>query len=290
MNDKVGWGWNPPTRLDIAKDAIREFVESIYADGNGKDVEIRVVTFNWKDREQYERNKAYSQNFNDAQEAIIGTKLYTTINSSNYSSQLREIDDIDVPTDMGTNITAGINKAAEELNNFTNKENENVVIFLGDGSPSSKFDSPSSATTAATTLKLSATLYTIGFGIDYDRAAQSLLRNMASENEKTGGKLYYSANDRDSLINSFDAISSEVGKEPDVDYKTSADGIVTINLSNTLAADQKITITVDGTPTEYDYNSLPSELTYDSSNRTITWDITGYAADAELTISYVLSK
>ena len=305
------WGdpvYKDETRLDTAKAAVRDFVESIYADGNGQDVEIKVVTFNWASVDEYKdyydddwtwRDEG-EQRFNQlsqAEQAVVGTKEFASINSSNYQAQLNRIDEIVVDKDSGmaTDITAGINKAREELSTFNNN-NENVVIFLGDGSPSDNelygkpIDTTTSANSAATTLKLSATLYTIGFGIDNNNTAQNLLKNMASENEETGGKLYYSANDRDSLINSFDAISSEVGKEPDVDYKTSADGIVTINLSNTLAADQKITITVDGTPTEYDYNSLPSELTYDSSNRTITWDITGYAADAELTISYVLSK
>ena len=214
------------------------------------------------------------------------------MNSSNYSNVLNDIDNIDIPENMTTDISAGINKAKDVLSTFTNTENDDVVIFLGDGEPDedNTNDNPTRANNAATTLKGSATLYTIGFGIEGNTKAQNLLKNMASTDEETKQKLYYTASNKQDLINSFDTISSEAGRVPTTGEKTSEEGIVTINLTKTLADDQKITITVDGTPTEYDYNSLPSELTYDSANRTITWDIRGYDADAELTISYVLSK
>ena len=229
------------TRLDLAKDAIRDFVENIYAEGSGEDVEIRLVTFNWGSEEQFIDSGYY----NWGQDlSMVGAKFYTAINSTNYQQRLNSIDSIKVPENMSTDITAGIDKARNELNNFTNKNNDNVVIFLGDGKPDKYTgDTKWDANNAATLLKDSATLYTIGFGMDSE--GEGLLRDMASRDEETKKKLFYSANDRDSLINSFDAISSEVGKEPDVDYKTSADGIVTINLSNTLAADQKITIRIN---------------------------------------------
>ena len=288
MNNKVGWGWNPPTRLDLAKDAIRDFVENIYADGNGEDVEIRVVTFNWGSEEQYKDTDYYHRG---QDLSMVGAKFYTAINSSNYQQRLNSIDSIKVPDNMSTDITAGINKAKSELNNFTNKNNDNVVIFLGDGKPDTDWtkDTNYDANNAATSLKGSATLYTIGFGMD--REGEDLLRDMATRDEETNKKLFYSAKDKDSLINSFDAITQEASKIPDVDYEQSEDGIVTIQLGKELAADQKVTVTVDGRPTEYSYDQLSrAGITYNSQAKTLTWDITGYDADAELTISYVLAK
>ena len=275
------------TRLDLAKDAIRDFVENIYAEGNGEDVEIRLVTFNWGSEEQF----IYSGYYNWGQDlSMVGAKFYTAINSSNYQQKLNSIDSIKIPENMSTDITAGIDKARNELNNFTNKNNDNVVIFLGDGKPDKYTgDTNGDANNAAGLLKDSATLYTIGFGMD--REGEDLLRDMATRDEETNKKLFYSAKDKDSLINSFDAITEEASKVPEVDDEQSKDGIVTIQLEKELAADQKVTVTVKGSPTEYSYDQLSrAGITYDSQAKTLTWDITGYDADAELTISYVLAK
>ena len=275
------------TRLDLAKDAIRDFVENIYAEGNGEDVEIRLVTFNWGSEEQF----IYSGYYNWGQDlSMVGAKFYTAINSSNYQQKLNSIDSIKIPENMSTDITAGIDKARNELNNFTNKNNDNVVIFLGDGKPDKYTgDTNGDANNAAGLLKDSATLYTIGFGMDNE--GEGLLRDMASRDEETKKKLFYSAKDKDSLINSFDAITEEASKVPEVDNEQSKDGIVTIQLEKELAADQKVTVTVKGSKTEYSYDQLSrAGITYDSQAKTLTWDITGYDAGAELTISYVLAK
>ena len=287
MNDKVNGGG---TRLDAAKAAIREFVEKVYKDGNGKDVEIRLVTFNWESYEEYSENVSIWDG-RQPRSLVIGTNLYTTINSSDYVSKLNAIDGIAVPNNMTTDITAGINKAKSELANFTNKNNDNVVIFLGDGEPDSKngIDNVTSANNAATQLKSSATLYTIGFGLGTNNTAKTLMENMASPDGK-GGKLAYTAENRAELINSFDAITKSVSDKPTDTGTTnpSVNGKITINLDKELAAGKQITITVDGTSTSYDYDKLPSGLTYNSSTKTIEWDISNYNANANLKISYII--
>ena len=298
------------TKLQAAKEAIRDFVENIYAEGNGKDVKIKVVTFNWANVDEFkdyyddpwspwrDEGEEEFNSLSQAERDVVGTKEYASIDSSNYQAQLNRIDGIVVKSGSGmaTDITAGINKAKEVLGTFGNN-NENVVVFLGDGSPSSNelygeaIDTTNSANNAATSLKRSATLYTIGFGIEQDGTAQNLLRDMASTNEETKEKLYYTASNKEDLINSFDAITSEASKIPDVDYEQSKDGVVTIQLGKELAADQKVTVKVNGRPTEYSYDQLSrAGITYNSQAKTLTWDITGYDAGAELTISYVLAK
>ena len=278
---------NDNSKLSSAKNALRKFVEEIYKNGNGKDVEIRVVTFNWGSYADYKRyvdtyyDRYNKPNLTNKQKEIVGTKLYSIINSGNYQEQLNKIDSIEIPNYMSTDISAGLNLANAELNNFTNKENNNVVILLGDGKPDTDYtgDTFERAKTVASNLKQKATLYTIGFSMD--DSGKQLMKDMASV--KDNKSLTYTAENQQELINSFEAITKNVSEKPETSELISEDGIIVINLEKALDPNKKVTINGK----EYALNTLPKEVTYNSVEKKIIWDISGYEANADLSIAYV---
>ena len=278
---------NDNSKLSSAKNALRKFVEEIYKNGNGKDVEIRVVTFNWGSYADYEHyidiyyDRHNKPNLTNKQKEIVGTKLYSIINSGNYQEQLNKIDSIEIPNYMSTDISAGLNLANAELNNFTNKENNNVVILLGDGKPDTDYtgDTFERAKTVASNLKQKATLYTIGFSMD--KSGKQLMKDMASV--KDNKSLTYTAENQQELINSFEAITKNVSEKPETSELISEDGIIVINLEKALDPNKKVTINGK----EYALNTLPKEVTYNSVEKKIIWDISGYEANADLSIAYV---
>ena len=277
------------TRLQAAKAAAQGFVNGIYTDSNSQ-ATVTVITFNNK----YDGNSKY-----------VGTKVLTfgannnkTATKDNYGSLVTEIGNINIGTatsGYGTHIKAALDKTYDTIygtNGLTTTypDNENVVIFLGDGDPyhpSDRWDehydefkdnTETNINNQATAIKnAGATIYSIGFGEDATNSsseAYRVLKNMSSNNT------IYTANDYSALAEIFTNIQAEL---QDRIAGTNVGNLV-FTASNTLVVDAnnplqvKVGDTVIFTCTDItklgDYN-----VTYNASTREISWDLNAWNSD-----------
>ena len=187
----------------------------------------------------------------------------------------------------GTHIYAALQEANTQITNLKTSypNNDNVVVFLGDGDATPTGNSGygdnsySNIQTAGATLKGKATVYCIRLG--NEAQSSTVFGYIASGTDKI-----LDANTQGDLINGFNAITSSESSRTDTE--NSSNGIITIVAD--LETNKPITVTKpDGTAGTY--NSI-SELnasgfiTYNTENKTFTWNVLNYSNEVELSISY----
>ncbi len=304
------------TRLEAAKTAATKFINSIYTKDPESKVTVTVLTFNTKNpvtRTAYvgntectawhnhdwngckKINGVWYSDWEETTETVpySGTSTLGFADKTNYSSLVSKINAITLPDSnptyqnggwntngLGTDVSAALTLTNSTVNELkTNySENSNVVILLSDGAPTTSYSGNSSSNNyeglrnQASEIKgnpITTEFYSIQFGTE--KGAEKLLKAMSSNNT------VYTSNSIDSLVKNFTNILDQNTTKDPID---TVNGKYTTTLSNPLVvdADNPITVTYEGT-TLFTCTSLPNNgLTYDSTTKTITWDINAWNA------------
>ena len=187
----------------------------------------------------------------------------------------------------GTHIYAALQEANTQINNLKQEyaNNDNVVVFLGDGKPTGTNysgygdNSIANIQSAAGTLKNNAVVYCIRLGNEAQNS--TVFGDIA-----TSSDTIIDANNEGELIKGFKAITSKENTRKDT--ANSSNGIITIEAD--LDTTKPIEVTKpDGTTATY--NSVEelnaSEfIRYNTANKTFTWDVLNYPNNITLNISY----
>ena len=296
------------TRLDAAKTAATKFINSIYTKDPESKVTVTVLTFNtanplttikYVGTERCTNNNIWHQHWNcknidgvwyskwEEQKVAIpysGTSKLGFADKTNYGALVNEINHISLPDKnpdegLGTNVSAALDLTKTTIGDLedNHSENSNVVILLSDGAPTkgySGYEGNDNKTliNKASEIKgnpITTEFYSIQFGTE--SGAYDLLQAMSSNNT------VYTSNSIDSLVKNFTNILDQNTTKDPID---TVNGKYTTTLSNPLVvdADNPITVTYEGT-TLFTCTSLPNNgLTYDSTTKTITWDINAWNA------------
>ena len=302
------------TRLEAAKTAATKFINSIYTKDPKSKVTVTVLTFNsanplttikYVGTERCTNNDILHLHWNcknidgvwyskweenTVEIPYSGTSKLGFADKSNYTSLVEEINEITLPNEnpgpgLGTNVSAALDLTKTTVADLeeNHSENSNVVILLSDGAPTTSYSGNSSwnnyegLRNQASEIKgnpITTEFYSIQFGTE--DGAYDLLRAMSSNNT------VYTSNSINSLVENFTNILDQNTTKDPID---TVNGKYTTTLSNPLVvdADNLITVTYKGT-TLFTCKSLPSNgLTYDSTTKTITWDINAWNAVADHT-------
>ena len=296
------------TRLDAAKTAATKFINSIYTKDPESKVTVTVLTFNsanplttikYVGTERCTNNDRWHQHWNckkidgvwyskwEEQKVAIpysGTSKLGFADKTNYGALVNEINHISLPDKnpdegLGTNVSAALDLTKTTIGDLedNHSENSNVVILLSDGAPSKGYDGyegndNKTLINKASEIKgnpITTEFYSIQFGTE--SGAYDLLEAMSSNNT------VYTSNSINSLVENFTNILDQNTTKDPID---TVNGKYTTTLSNPLVvdADNPITVTYKGT-TLFTCTSLPSNgLTYDSTTKTISWDINAWNA------------
>ena len=301
------------TRLEAAKKAATKFINSIYTKDPDSKVTVTVLTFNtknpvtgivgktectaWHNHDGHGCKKINGVWYSDWEETTetlpySGTLKLGFADKTNYSSLVSKIEEITLPdsnpsyndgwntTGLGTNVYEALQLTESTVKELetNHSENSNVVILLSDGAPTTSYSGNSSwnkyeeLRNKASEIKgnpITTEFYSIQFGTE--DGAYGLLQAMSSNNS------VYTSNSIDTLVENFtNILEQNITKDP-ID---TVNGKYTTTLSNPLVvdADNPITVTYEGT-TLFTCTSLPSNgLTYDSTTKTISWDINAWNA------------
>ena len=297
------------TRLEAAKTAATKFINSIYTKDPESKVTVTVLTFNtanplttikYVGTERCTNNNIWHlhlncknidgvwySNWKEQKVAIpySGTSKLGFADKTNYGALVNEINNISLPAEnpdggLGTNVSAALDLTKTTIGDLkdNHSENSNVVILLSDGAPTTSYSGNSSSNNyeglrnQASEIKgnpITTEFYSIQFGTE--KGAEKLLKAMSSNNT------VYTSNSINSLVENFTNILDQNTTKDPID---TVNGKYTTTLSNPLVvdADNPITVTYKGT-TLFTCTSLPNNgLTYDSTTKTITWDINAWNA------------
>ena len=297
------------TRLEAAKTAATKFINSIYTKNPASKVTVTVLTFNtanplttikYVGTERCTNNDILHLHWNcknidgiwyskwEEQKVAIpysGTSKLGFADKTNYGALVNEINNISLPAEnpdkgLGTNVSAALDLTKTTIGDLedNHSENSNVVILLSDGAPTTSYSGNSSwnnyegLRNQASEIKgnpITTEFYSIQFGTE--NGAYDLLKAMSSNNT------VYTSNSIESLVENFTNILDQNTTKDPID---TVNGKYTTTLSNPLVvdADNPITVTYKGT-TLFTCTSLPNNgLTYDSTTKTITWDINAWNA------------
>ena len=303
------------TRLEAAKTAATKFINSIYTKNPESKVTVTVLTFNTKNpvtRTAYvgktectawhdhywngckKINGVWYSDWEETTETVpySGTSTLGFADKTNYSSLVSKINAITLPDSnpssrdgwnyngLGTDVSAALTLTGSTVTELetSHSENSNVVILLSDGAPTTSYSGNSSwndyggLRNQASEIKgnpITTEFYSIQFGTE--NGAYDLLKAMSSNNT------VYTSNSINSLVENFTNILDQNTTKDPID---TVNGKYTTTLSNPLVvdADNPITVTYKGT-TLFTCTSLPSNgLTYDSTTKTISWDINAWNA------------
>ena len=297
------------TRLEAAKTAATKFINSIYTKNPESKVTVTVLTFNtanplttikYVGTERCTNNDILHLHWNcknidgiwyskwEEQKVAIpysGTSKLGFADKTNYGALVNEINNISLPAEnpdkgLGTNVSAALDLTKTTIGDLedNHSENSNVVILLSDGAPTTSYSGNSSwnnyegLRNQASEIKgnpITTEFYSIQFGTE--NGAYDLLKAMSSNNT------VYTSNSIESLVENFTNILDQNTTKDPID---TVNGKYTTTLSNPLVvdADNPITVTYKGT-TLFTCTSLPNNgLTYDSTTKTITWDINAWNA------------
>ena len=296
------------TRLEAAKTAATKFINSIYTKDPESKVTVTVLTFNtanplttikYVGTERCTNNNIWHLHLNcknidgvwyskweenTVEIAYSGTSKLGFADKSNYTSLVEEINEITLPNEnpgpgLGTNVSAALDLTKTTIGDLkdNHSENSNVVILLSDGAPSKGHDGyegndNKTLINKASKIKgnpITTEFYSIQFGTE--DGAYDLLKAMSSNNT------VYTSNSINSLVENFTNILDQNTTKDPID---TVNGKYTTTLSNPLVvdADNPITVTYEGT-TLFTCTSLPNNgLTYDSTTKTISWDINEWNA------------
>ena len=190
----------------------------------------------------------------------------------------------------GTHIYAALQEANTQISSLNTRyqNNESVVVFLGDGVPTSPRNggdyidnSNENIASAASILKGNATVYCIRLG--KEAHGSTVFNTIATSSDKI-----LDADTEGDLIDGFNAITSSENSRT-FTSNNSANGIITItDVDLNIGTEKPLTVTKpDGTIdtfTTIDALNASGYISY--TDNIITWDIKNYSKETLLTINY----
>ena len=266
--DGVWYTTTRDTRMNIAKDVVQDFIKSMNFESDGSGSSVSVVTF-WGASSYY-----YPASGTDYSEALnVSSSGNNTIaNTPEEALYLADTSVENVKTKSGTCISGALLRAKEQMQllDQAKPQNNNIVIFIGDGDPSAD-DEENKISDYADDLDKIADIYAVGFGIN-----SSILKNdIASSTDK-----YYTTEDNLDLSAIFTQIGEDLS-DPVESNEVSNNGLVELDNIDT---SKDITITVDG---ENVYEGKVSDTDYiETTDGKYYLDTTQFDAGAEIEITY----
>ena len=266
--DGVWYTTTRDTRMNIAKDVVQDFIKSMNFESDGSGSSVSVVTF-WGASSYY-----YPASGTDYSEALnVSSSGNNTIaDTPEEALYLADTSVENVKTKSGTCISGALLRAKEQMQllDQAKPQNNNIVIFIGDGDPSAD-DEENKISDYADDLDKIADIYAVGFGIN-----SSILKNdIASSTDK-----YYTTEDNLDLSAIFTQIGEDLS-DPVESNEVSNNGLVELDNIDT---SKDITITVDG---ENVYEGKVSDTDYiETTDGKYYLDTTQFDAGAEIEITY----
>ena len=190
----------------------------------------------------------------------------------------------------GTHIYAALQEANTQISSLNTRyqNNESVVVFLGDGVPTSPREgedyidnSNENIASAASILKGNATVYCIRLG--KEAQGSTVFNTIATSSDEI-----LDADTEGDLIDGFNAITSSENSRK-FTSNNSANGIITItDVDLNIGTEKPLTVTKpDGTIDTFTTIDALNESGYISyTDNIITWDIKNYSKETLLTINY----
>ena len=229
------------TKLYDAKEAIKKFI----AKQNGKNTDMRVITFNTPSnqnkvtlkvlKDKVDKNKVYGgwakvngnwvevvkasdNNYYTFEEKAIDTGAISVgTNSTSNANLITAVDNITISDEqggLGTNIVPAYNLIINNKEKYLSNTKKNIVIVLADGGFNDAYNGKKYDTLEG----MVDDIYSIGFGNGYNASS---LKKIA-----TDGKCH-DAKDADGLLKAFDEIAAEAtGTEKTT---ISEEGVVTLD-------------------------------------------------------------
>lgn len=227
---------NGTTRLDAAKDAIRDLVKLLFADNAKTKSTISIVQFN-----------ADAKTVTVGDQKVFGVKDYKEDKKGNLTGTINTLID-NITATKGTNIQAGLEKAGDLLYNSKTgihaqnltKNKKDVVILLSDGTPSYGEKTPEGlGKIARTQLAKKGSgivneIYGIAFG---SNTSKDTLQQIAPNQ-------VYSSSNKSTLYNAFNKAIYASGGTNAVTLKQVSQVIYTGEKQ--ISSDKNITITYKG--------------------------------------------
>lgn len=244
-----------PSRLSVAQETINNFIDSVnlpaVADSNSSTISL--ITFS---------NNA-SKKGSTATTASGAEKLKATVNG--------------LTANGGTYIENGLDKAYEEIEALEKirPNNNNIVIFIGDGEPSSYWSNSKIESSGEDLQSIADAVYAIGFEED----VKVLEDYVASSTDK-----YYTTSDNLDLSDIFTQIGEDLSDPVDA-FETSENGKI---LLDNIDTDKDVTIKVGDSQV---YKGKATETDYiDRENGQYYLDTTKFDADADIEIQYSIDS
>ena len=211
------------------------------------------------------------------------------------------IEAIEIPADykeggFGTHMYAALQLANTEISKLKDayKNNDNAVVFLGDGKPFRSKDYPEYADNTdknikleASTIRTKATLYAIRYAEDV-----ALLKDINNGGIASKG-CSFASTDLSGLKSNFQAIKDKA-QDREIPMNSDNGYLVIINPTGLVVSDKKpVTIRKNGTVIAT-YTSLEDLnnsglITYDATTKEIKWNVRGYAKTDKLEIEYYVN-
>ncbi len=285
------------TRLDVAKEAIENFIEETYKIEENKNVTFTLLTFanraytegNLSTNNKQFHGGTFNFNTNGQYDHANGQYIINIENKDAFLTAFRTL-----KADSGTNMRAGLEVAENTIKEIKSieqyKEYDTVLIFFGDGEPygeTNLLNNAAGIKAKAQDIKnMEVKVYSIGFG--KDAAIQGTEGYERLKDISGDGKVYTSTNYTE-LIKNFSEI---VGADPEYSVLT-IDGKATIKVKE--SDDKKIIVDAEknpiiltiGTSEVTITNAIEAAacgLTY--SENEIVWDVSNYLKNINLKISY----
>jgi len=262
MNNRMNaWDFWGDSKLSIAKQTVNEFIDSVNLSNDGDGSLISVVTFN---------GASYGNTSGtDYTDVLTIDRKGNTIASTADDAEALKKEVNDITADGGTCISGALTRAKQQMDLLKAKkpENQDIVIFVGDGEPDGDAGDISGE---AKKLKADVdVVYAVGFGKNI-----SILQNtVASSKDK-----YFTTSDNVDLSDIFTQIKDDIAKPSEPEDETSVNGKV---LLEDIDTSKEIEIKVDG-------NTISNPQSYivtENGNKYL--DLTKFDADAEIEISYI---
>lgn len=290
------------TKLEAAKTAAKDFISNIYKNGDIEGVNIQVLTFNNK-------SSTTGANYSGTKNLSFGNGITISKNKAQAELLKTAISNIFIPekyqeNGYGTHIYEALKLANTDIAALKSsyKDNDNVVVFLGDGEPTPSENDGFSGNTQtnisseATSIKSKAKLYTIGFKMSDN--GKALMKNISS-----GTGYAFTAENSQTLLDAFSGITKNASTTTKAVNSNS--GYVEVKADGNIEFGKEYNITQNGVTSKYtsltiEVNGLKTVyknlaelvnsgiLSYDSNTKTVRWNVKNYNEGSKLNMYFYI--
>lgn len=262
--DRYAMLWEE-SRLDATKEAVVNLIQSMIDDGMGVDNNISTISV---------------ITFKNNQGNLVGMATNTT-EASDLKEKVNRL-----TASSGTYMSKGLEAANTQLNALTNenskyKDNNNIVIFLGDGRVDGETENK--VTNAAKNLKdnekTQPTVYSIGIGSKVD---ENLLKNTIASKPKNYIPV---TNDLSEIEEAIESSMKDFTSKTETDFETSEDAKVLLD-----NIDTSKDVTVNEEKLKFDSDTQQFNKYIVKENGKYYLDLTKFDADEDVSITYTVKS